>query len=275
MPASGRRICLRFHLLSFDAPLVAVLWQAFFAKRLHVDIRWPAFVALAISVWVIYVADRMLDGLKADGITGSRRHDFYRRYWWNVLRATAAALIVLAVSCHFLNSMVIRNGIILAGIVSIYFVLVHVAPQRFQRWWPKELAVGILFAVGTSLATWTKLGTSRKILIVPAALFAMLCWLNCVAIEFWEWKRIRGMAAPPHPWTVWMGARLPKVALLVAAVSTSLLAVDGLALLSGASILSAIGFLWLHRQSDRLPTDTLRVLADVSLLTPALLLGFH
>jgi hypothetical protein len=135
------------------------------------------------------------------------------------------------------------------------------------------LAVGVLFTLGTCLATWTKLGPAQSIVIRPAILFATLCSLNCVAIEFWEWKHLRGIAgAPPHRWTIWMGRRLPYLALLIAIVSCTLLAAPAFRPFFAPTVLSALAFWWLDQNSSRLSTDALRVLADVSLLTPLLLL---
>ena len=277
VPKSERRSWLWFNLLSLDAPLVAVLWQGYFAKQLHADVHWPAFVALAAAVWLIYVADRILDSRRQhiDG-SSTARHNFYREHSRLVFRGVAIAGFALAFACYFLSRNVMRNGLVTALLVAIYFLVVHAAPQHVQDWWPKELAVGILFAVGTCLATWTKLGVARDILIAPAALFAILCWLNCVAIEFWEWKRLRNMSsARPHPWTLWIGAHVPGVALSIAAASCGLLAIHSLRPLFGATVLSAFAFLWLDQQSDRFSADALRVLADVTLLTPALLLGLR
>jgi hypothetical protein len=256
-----------------DAPAVAVLWQAFFARSLHADVRWPAFVALGGSVWLIYAVDRLLDSLRIEAAPVASRHRFYRVHWWSALSGSGAVIILLAVACSYLSIRVLRNGVMMASLVAIYFLVVHAAPRPLRHWWPKEIAVGILFTLGTCLATWTKLGPAQSLVIRPAILFASLCSLNCVAIEFWEWKHLRGIAsAPPHLCTVWMGRRLPYLAFLIAIVSCTLLWVPVLRPFFAPLVLSALAFWWLDQNSNRLSTDALRVLADVSLLTPLLLL---
>jgi hypothetical protein len=273
-PVAARRFWLWFNLLSLDAPSVAVLWQVFLARSLHADVRWPAFIALGASVWLIYVADRLLDSLQTEEAPMTARHRFYRVHWWTALRVCAVVIFVLAITCCYLNSSVLRNGVIMASLVAIYFFGVHAAPRHLRRWWPKELAVGVLFTLGTCLATWTQLGRERYTIIPPAILFASLCSLNCVAIEFWEWKRLRGSNASPHLWTIWMGRRLSGLALYVAIVSCALLAMPEFRPFFAPTALSALALYWLDQSSSRLSLDTLRVLADVSLLTPLLLLGF-
>jgi hypothetical protein len=202
------------------------------------------------------------------------RHRFYRIHWWTALRVCAAVLVGLAVACCYLNASVLHNGIIMAALVALYFLGVHAAPRHLRRLWPKELAVGVLFTLGTCLTTWTKLGPNRYTVFPPAILFAALCSLNCVAIEFWEWKRLRGSSAPPHLWTVWIGRRLSGLALILTILSCLLLGLPALRPLFAPATLSALALWWLDQNSGRLSLDALRVLADVSLLTPLLLLGF-
>ena len=51
--------------LSLDAPAVAVLWQLLFARSFHARLGASVTILLALVVWLIYVADRVLDALKA------------------------------------------------------------------------------------------------------------------------------------------------------------------------------------------------------------------
>src|SRR5258705_13020409 len=68
------------NLLSLDAPLVRVLWQASLAQRYAVPLRPAARVALFLTVWGIYIADRLLD-VRHPAVTAEpARHRFYRRH---------------------------------------------------------------------------------------------------------------------------------------------------------------------------------------------------
>lgn len=49
------------NLLSLDAPLVAVCWQALLAADTGLALRPAAQVALGLTVWLIYIVDRLLD----------------------------------------------------------------------------------------------------------------------------------------------------------------------------------------------------------------------
>ncbi|MGC2300913.1 MAG: hypothetical protein WA476_19055, partial [Acidobacteriaceae bacterium] len=52
---------VHWHLLSLDAPTVAVLWAWSFARAADVHPSGSALAVLGIGTWLIYVADRLLD----------------------------------------------------------------------------------------------------------------------------------------------------------------------------------------------------------------------
>jgi hypothetical protein len=189
----------------------------------------------------------------------------------------AVAVAFLLWTCLHLRPIVFQNGIWMLGAVTVYFAIVHFAPAAIRRLWPKEVAVGVLFALGTCVATWSLAGNagtagSRLMLITPTLLFAALCSLNCIAIEFWDWRRTE-KAIPIHPLTAWVGARIHWTALTIAALALVLIPLEPLRPVFIAGMFSAAIFVWLSARSDSLPLDTLRSLADAALLSPLLLLA--
>ncbi|HXD91029.1 MAG TPA: hypothetical protein VNU00_08210, partial [Candidatus Binataceae bacterium] len=78
-------------ILSLDAPTIAIVWLALFAAVFRVDPGWPVLTALGLWVWLIYVADRLLDGLKQPPSNGEvLRHRFYRYHRLPVLLCALA-----------------------------------------------------------------------------------------------------------------------------------------------------------------------------------------
>ena len=78
---SARRLWVWWHLLSLDAPTVAVVWCWFFAAAFRVSLPPTALVTLALGTWCVYVADRLLDGWRSVDMTDLRdRHWFYLRH---------------------------------------------------------------------------------------------------------------------------------------------------------------------------------------------------
>jgi hypothetical protein len=265
---------LWFNLLSLDAPIVALLWQALFAKEMSAPIHLASFAALGLSVWFIYVSDRLLDALHQYGCRATR-HRFYQRNWTTLSAAAIVVLFALGIVCGRLHPLVLRNGLLLLAAVLAYFILVHFVSDSARRFWPKELAVAVLFATGTALATWSRTELSHSFMIVPVLLFTTLCWLNCTAVEYWEWKDDGGgNDASPHPVTLWLGRNLHTISFAIVLCGTVGLCWFPARLqpILAASLVSAATLFWLDRNRDRFSPDAQRVLVDVTLLSPALFL---
>jgi hypothetical protein len=247
------------NLLSLDAPLVAVLWQILFVRCFHVALDALPAILLVSSVWLIYAADRALDAWR--GECGSARHRFYRAHWRILLPVWTAVLGASAgLALTQLPAILLRRGCFLLAAVIAYFVLVHGRKGRARvLWsrvlWSKEASVGLLFALGASLAAWTNVRTAVD--AASIALFFALCWINCAAIQKWE----SGNWTPDIDWPV------GSAALGVAFVAGVLLWMHR-PVLGGAEMASAFAFVALDRSGRRLSPDALRVLADVALLSP-------
>src|SRR6202020_3346732 len=135
---------------------------------------------------------------------------------------------------------------------AIYFACV----QFLGRRWPKELAVAVLFAAGATLPSWHE--ARSWVDLATFVLFALLCWINCAAIEKWEMRGLKD-------WPV------REVAIFVGLIALIFL-YDHRPIVAGAETASAFGFVVLDRARLRLSSNLLRVLADVALVTPALFL---
>ena len=249
----GSRVWLWPNLLSLDAPLVALLWQTLFIRCFRVSSgrseQTLAAVLLAASVWLIYVADRALDAWR--GAECRPRHEFYRRHWRTVLPVWFGVFAVAAwLAWTHLPHLVFERGAGLGSAVIVYFTVVHLS----RRKWPKEAAVAVIFALGASLAAWTRLESRADVLTV--VLFSCLCWINCTGIEQWE---SRGESEGRLPIGLLAGG-IGLIALLILLPQRPVLA--------SAEAASAIAFVLLDHGRLKLSTDALRVLADAALLSP-------
>lgn len=226
--------------------MVALLWQILFIRCFHATGRALPSVLLVSVVWLIYTADRALDAWQGSG--QRPRHEFYRRHWRALLPIW---IVVLAATSGFawswLPSELFERGAWLLAAVLIYFGVVHCSRLR----WPKEAAVAVIFALGASLAAWTRVETRADVLTV--IFFSCLCWINCVAIEHWE------HGPSPSP-----------VGILAACVGLAAILIlhHERPILASAEASSAAAFVLLDRSRLKLSADALRVLADAALLSP-------
>jgi hypothetical protein len=265
------RIWLWPNLLSLDAPAVAVMWQLLFAECFRVKMNRAATVLLPLTVWLIYAADRWLDAV--NGRCETRRHRFYHAHWRALLPVWVCALAFAGwLSCAQLPPELFHAGLLLSAAVGVYLIAVHAAPERIRTLLPKEATVGVLFAAGTSIGTWEKIRTVADVGTV--VVFSALCWINCMAIERWEQRDAWAEIEMPERGKGWIAERQFPIA--VASFCAGLLALIVFAghrpLLGAAEAASAGGLILLDRTSARFSRDALRVLADVALMSPVLIL---
>ena len=259
--------------LSLDAPLVAVLWQGLFAASFEVSLAWHHPVILGASVWLVYVADRLLDAGRLElNQPHTFRHVLHARY----RRAFAAAWLVVLVTVGVMVLGFLTPREILLGTAVSAAVLAYVAGIHFLETkrpvFTKELQVGLVFGAGVTLSVWAQAPSFR--LLLSAFLFAALCSFNCLLIAVWERRvdRAQGYASlaltlPRLP------ALLPPALLLFSLGALALTRLLPYPLTLSLAVAAAL--LWLlNAYREAFSRESLRVLADAALLTPLLCLAF-
>jgi hypothetical protein len=278
---SGWGLLRGWHLLSLDAPTVAAVWCAAFLSVVGVPVSQPAghwpVMFLCLATWLCYVGDRTQDARSAREAAELRaRHHFYGR-WWRTQRRSLVALVCLAALVCATTGLLRLSLPLFIDYVALtlaalsYFAWVHSGRERKARLLAKEAAVAIIFALGCVLPAWASASDFVRSQLVPAGLlFALLCWLNCVAIERWEGRGIVGVRA--HPSTRWAARHLSGL-LIASALAGVALAVWRFTVGRPTALAPhlACAFLFLallERWRFRLSVDSLRIFADVALLTP-------
>jgi hypothetical protein len=267
----GRRIynlAHWWHLLSLDAPTVAALWAWFFARamRLHMPI-FPALL-LGLGTWLLYVTDRILDGLHP-GERLRERHHFHARHRTAFL--VTASLLLVPLAWFVLTRMrpeAFHDDLYIGVFALVYLFAVHrrIAPLRL----PKELAVAVLFAAATAVPAWSRITDGKEQLVPAVVFFALLCWINCAGIEKWE-------GGAPHPSTRWASLHLRAIVTAIALFSTAAAVFApsrGLTTVYLAALFSSALLFALDARSSHLSPLHLRIAADAALLTPLALFPF-
>ena len=265
------------NLLSLDAPLVAVVWLYLFVRTWRLGyLPWEAYVTLGLAVWVIYVADRLLDVALRGGTpeTLESRHRFHhdhRRLFRLGLIAASLASVFLVVTKL---GIIIYKHLMLGGVLVAGFFGLSMLTNKTTGEAPlaKNVLAGVTFAFGTAMTAHMyrmELGLFDLFASHEVICFAVLCILNISAIDLWE-----------H------AARASDVEIKA---SDELALTLPLALLGGASFVlsrmeneqssqpffyavltgSALLFI-LNLKRAEFSMDALRVLADVTMLAPLL-----
>ncbi|MFL6589828.1 MAG: hypothetical protein ACJ8M4_06610 [Chthoniobacterales bacterium] len=175
------------NLVCLDAPLVATAWLWLFARTFHVSLQFGNTVALFLTAWLIYLADRVADASSLNpNLPRSFRQDFclrHREIWiatvalvagfdaYVIWRTTAWATVIV--------------GAVVGVLALIYLVLNHPLGLIWRSLPAKELAIGVLFAAGTMVALLPG-PPFTPIFAIAVVLFAALCAFNCISIATWE-----------------------------------------------------------------------------------------
>ena len=233
---------------------------------MHLRLSLIQALLLPLGTWLLYVADRILDGLRhPQGELLRERHHFHARHRTTFLLA-ASFLAVLWV-WFVLTRMrpeAFRDDSWIGLFALLYLLAVHCRTPGL----PKELAVGILFAAATAVPAWSRLNAGSSVgkeQLAPAILFfALLCWINCVGIEKWE-------GGNPHVMTRWASLHLRSIVTMIALFSLAgavLAPSRGLMAVYLAALLSSGLLIALDARRTHFSPLHLRIAADAALLTP-------
>ena len=259
------------NVVCLDAPLVAVSWQWLFARSFEIAVPAGGTAALFLTAWLIYLADRFGDSLstRAQHATSLRQRFClaHRRAWIFALAVVGVADLLVVTTV--LGSRVVVFAAPVGALAIAYLILNQRCPAVWRSLPVKEITIGVLFAGGVIVALAPQLPASA---ISPWLLFAALCSLNCISIGVWErWldeAQSRVSIATAFPG---VGGYLPVALLLLAIGSVALARDDSPQTAVYACIAtSAALLLFVHLMRRRIQPDVRTALADLVLLTPAL-----
>jgi hypothetical protein len=257
------------NVLSLDAPIVTLVWQWWFAANFKIHLASYDYIILFATVWLLYALDRWLDAWKLDLTKPhSSRHAFYFYYRWQVAIVWLIIFMTTTIiSLTSLSQKTLLAGFALLALCAIYFILVHV--QKGWRIISKEARVGVAVSLGVTLCLWTQINAGRQLELALATLcFALLITLNCMLIAVWEETLDKAQQFSSIALTIsqrWLESSI--LIFLGAMVALSFYQRFYIPI-----VLAGVALFVLHGVWDKLNTSLLRVLADVVLLTPLLLI---
>tara|TARA_B100000579_G_C22644478_1_gene763056 strand:- start:56 stop:934 length:879 start_codon:yes stop_codon:yes gene_type:complete len=177
------------NLIGLDAPIIAITWQKLFANSFNTKIPVSNYVTLFFVVWVIYSVDRLMDSKSlGNKKTAASRHRFYFKHFRLMLLIT----LICSGYAGYLCFAVIPFEMLKTGLVVSPFVLVYLLHRKWSRGpilvvFPKEIFVGLVFAIGATLPGHVWAGDiPEAFLSSPVIVFGVLCSMNCIAISVWE-----------------------------------------------------------------------------------------
>lgn len=182
--ASLRSLVYHFHLLSLDVVLGAAGSYAFACKALFQPVSYYFVIVLAISVWIIYLADHILDSVK---IPYSPKYKLYSRH----KKVLATVIFILSaldgyLILKFLPAQILHFGFILGAFLILYLAGQHFLRGKFRSFFPKEILISVIY----TLAVWLYPLLHTQNIGAASALFLGLHFLlvltNVLIFSFFE-----------------------------------------------------------------------------------------
>jgi hypothetical protein len=175
------------NLVCLDAPLVAIAWLWLFARSFGVPRQIGNAVALFLTAWLIYLADRFADAFTLKpGPPRSLRQQFclrHREIWIATLALVAGFDAYVIWRTTAVQTFLV--GAVVGVVAVVYLVANHPLGLIWRSLPAKEMVIGILFAAGTVVALLPR-PVLTPALAIAVATFAALCSLNCISIAAWE-----------------------------------------------------------------------------------------
>lgn len=264
------------NLLGLDAPAVAVSWQILFGRNFGAELPTALHLVLGLSVWCIYLADRLYDTIRTDAtVVGTGRLMFTRKHF-----KTLAAILIIAsllniglIACYVPEKLII-TGLITAFLLGVYYLFRLNAGMRIAARIPREILCGMIFSLGCVITThsFAPPGTNEWRFWLAAFFLGLLFSSNCILISIWE--REEDLAASDRS----IATDSPRIfrhignTIILLGIASLALAPSGLWKIHLAIALSAYAqWIALHYE-NRMSKPMLRVLGDAVLLSPLLLL---
>ena len=249
-----------------------MLWLWLFARTFALPVRPGNAVALFLTAWLIYLADRLADAVSLNSaVPRSLRQEFclrHREIW-------ISALLLIGGFDLYVIWRSIAAGTFLAGSIVGILALVYLALNypRGVIWHSlpgKEVAIGLLFTGGTLVALLPADASTSASFIACGLAFTCLCSLNCISIARWERQLDHAQGkvsvATRHPgFARHAGKTCAGLALVTLAMA---IACRPAAPIFGCVTVSALLLALLHILPRTLGDDQRTAMADLVLLTP-------
>lgn len=262
------------NLVCLDAPIVAVVWLWLCARTFHSPLHLGNAVALFLTAWLIYLADRLADAsaLKA-GSARSLRQEFclrHREIWISALLLISG--FDLYVIWRSLAAGTFFAGALVGILALIYLALNHPQGLIWRALPAKEIVLGLLFTAGTLVALLPAGPPATAPFIGCGLAFAALCSLNCISIACFERQLDQAQGkvsiATGHPG---LARQMSRFCLALALASfTMAIVYRPAAPIFGCVGASALLLALLNILPGTIDGDQRTALADLVLLTPVI-----
>lgn len=261
------------NVFSLDASIIAIVWLYVFSWIWDVNYVDPLLpVVLALVVWSVYAADRLLDCkiLQVDAFP--LRHQVHQYYQKQILVALVVVVITtLVLSLFFLQWSIVQTAMLPLAATAGFFVLSLFGSSSQRVSYSKNLLAGYSFAWGIGAGLIGLLGMPQPLnlfkLFAPEMLvFGLLCVINITAVDLWV-KGSDELDEEGDEWALTMPLMMLAFfsVIMMRTVHKEQYHPFYISMLIAAALMYVV-----NRMRRRFSADFLRVCADLVLLIAAL-----
>lgn len=179
------------NLISLDVVLIALAWEEVFARAVHTNLQWEERAVLAISIWMVYVADHwvdiMVDAHDIDASNKAPRHHFVRSHTLWLGCFFILALLMNVCLLKYLSKNLVIAGIFLACGTAGYLMLNYLFVRRGHWLKGREIIISIVFSIGCGLVAIVQVHQTG-LLWLWIMVFSIIAFINCTLIARMERK---------------------------------------------------------------------------------------
>jgi 4-hydroxybenzoate polyprenyltransferase len=139
-----------FHFLSLDIVMGALATSCLAARLFRANPGWVWWVTLAVTVWLLYMGDHMLDAWRQRKLTKRELQLFIFRnrkiILWTMGVVGAGDLFLVL---NLLDRGMLKIALLLGGMVLLFYAMRHIFRRNRLFFIPGEIFVLILYLAGT------------------------------------------------------------------------------------------------------------------------------
>lgn len=179
-----------FHFMSLDIVLGALATSVLAAKLFSANPGWAWWVALAMTVWVLYTGDHLLDAWKHRKSSQREIHSYIFKNKGKLIYILGLVSVAdLIVVFNFLDSSMLKAALIMTGAVFLFYAMRHIFRSNSLLFIPGEVFILLIYLCGTwmgpYLARTASPGTGHILVLV---MMACVLLLNLGVISLYDVK---------------------------------------------------------------------------------------
>jgi 4-hydroxybenzoate polyprenyltransferase len=172
------RLYKLIRLFSLDIVAGAIAAQVFSSRVMGIELHRSYYIILALTVWLIYTADHLMDGIKSHGKSESETYNFFYKYKIPVILVFLLVLVfVFRLVVYRLDQRIIEFGIA-PGVAVVVYLLMNRYYGNAPKWFfIKELWIALIYTMaiwgGPVIFAGDKVSTSQAMLITSFLLIIL------------------------------------------------------------------------------------------------------